>query len=146
MLAGMRWQTPVPVVRLWPPLAFGLQPRWMKAVNLLLLPAGWGLLCGLALQASGALYLLGCGVSAIGGIAGGMEHGDRRPAAARGFFTGSLFGGSILLGFHLGGHPRTTLIPSPEGLQLILTALPGALLAATGSAIRARVHKAHARP
>src|SRR5262245_66126469 len=110
-----------------------------RVFDAILLPAGFGLLCGLALGASAPLYLVGVLLALLGGIAGGAQYANRRHALIRGVVGGTLFGVFILLGFDLGGGEEAKVdLPDPHILLLVLTIVPSILLRWLGWRLRSR--------
>jgi hypothetical protein len=121
-------------------------PQWAemstgrRLFEALILPSAFGLLCGLALGASSALYLVGVVLALLGGIGGGAQYERRGDALIRGLVAGTLFGAFILLGFELGGadEPKVKL-PDPHVLLLILTVVPSLPLHWLGWRLRPRL-------
>jgi hypothetical protein len=110
-----------------------------KAWEVLIAPAGWGILCGLALGVSEPLYLVGVVIGILGGIGGGMQHSTPSQALLRGLWAGLLFGVAILLGFEIGGEAEPEAdIPDPRILLLLLTTVPALPLHWLGWKLRAR--------
>jgi hypothetical protein len=103
-----------------------------------------GLICGLALGASGALYAALTVVAVLGAIVGGSQHEGLGDALLRGLTGGTTFGLAVLLGFELGGGTDAVVeLPEPAILLLLFTALPALPLNALGfrsrSALRAKL-------
>jgi hypothetical protein len=121
-------------------------PQWeemstlRRVFEVAVLPSAFGLLCGLALGASLALYLVGVVLSLFGGVGGGAQYASRRDALLRGLVAGALFGGFILLGFELGGadEPKVKL-PDPHAGLLVLTIVPSLFLHWLGWRLRPRL-------
>ncbi|HSD22820.1 MAG TPA: hypothetical protein VLB79_00685 [Solirubrobacterales bacterium] len=100
-----------------------------RVFDAIVLPAGFGLLCGLALGVSAPLYLVGVVLALLGGIGGGAQYASRRDALIRGLVGGTLFGVFILLGFDLGGEEEAKVdLPDPHILLLVVTVLPSLFL------------------
>jgi hypothetical protein len=111
-----------------------------KFFDAILLPAGFGLLCGLALGVSGPLYLIGAVLALLGGIGGGAQYASRRDAFIRSLVGGTLFGLFILLGFELGGEDKAKVdLPDPHILLLVLTVVPSIFLHWLGWRLRPRL-------
>src|SRR3954452_23453209 len=111
--------------------------RFFEAI---VLPSGFGLLCGLALGVSTALYLVGVVLALLGGIGGGAQYERRGDAILRGLVGGTLFGVFILLGFELGGEDEAKVdLPDPHVLLLVLTVLPSFFLHWLGWRLRPRL-------
>ena len=121
-------------------------PQWeemspaRRFFDAILLPAAFGLLCGLALGASAALYLIGVVLALLGGIGGGAQYSSRRDALIRSLVGGTLFGIFILLGFELGGEDEAKVdLPDPHILLLVLTIVPSIFLHWLGWRLRPRL-------
>lgn len=123
-----------------------LLPQWeemsapRRFFDAILLPAGFGLLCGLALGVSAPLYLVGVILALLGGVAGGAQYASRRDALIRSLVGGTLFGLFILLGFELGGEDESTVaLPDPHLLLLVFTVVPSIPLHWLGWRLRPRL-------
>src|SRR5262245_47782432 len=91
----------------------------------IVLPSGFGLLCGLALGVSALLYLIGVVLSLFGGIGGGAQYARRGDALVRGLVAGALFGAFILIGFELGGEDDVKVdLPDPHAVLLVFIVVP----------------------
>jgi hypothetical protein len=124
-----------------------LLPQWeemspaRRFFDAVVLPALFGLLCGLALGVSAPLYLVGVVIALLGGIGGGAQYASRRDALIRGLVAGTLFGIFILLGFELGGEDEAKVdLPDPHILLLLLTIIPSLPLHWLGWKLRPRLH------
>jgi hypothetical protein len=121
-------------------------PQWeemsapRRLFEVAVLPSAFGLLCGLALGVSTALYLVGVALSLFGGVGGGAQYAGRREALLRALGAGALFGAFILLGFELGGadDPKVKL-PDPHAALLALTIVPSLFLHWLGWRLRPRL-------
>ena len=109
----------------------GLIPNWgelstsRRAWEAVVLPIGWGVVCGLLLGVSAVLYLLGTLLGILGGVGAGAQHATRRDALLRALVGGTLFGLAILAGFELGGSDDAKVeLPDPEIGLLAFTVLP----------------------
>jgi hypothetical protein len=112
-----------------------------RVFDALLLPAAFGLLCGLALGVSEPLYLVGVIIALLGGIAGGAQYATRRDALIRGLVAGTIFGLFILLGFELGGEDEAKVdLPDPHIVLLVFTIVPSLFLHWLGWRMRGRLH------
>jgi hypothetical protein len=108
--------------------------------EVLILPSAFGLLCGLALGVSAALYLIGVILALLGGIGGGAQYASRRDALLRGLVAGTLFGVFILLGFELGGEDEAKVdLPDPHVVLLVFTIVPSLFLHWLGWRLRPRL-------
>jgi hypothetical protein len=106
----------------------------------LILPSAFGLLCGLALGVSGALYLIGVLLALLGGIGGGAQYARRNDALLRGLVAGALFGAFILIGFELGGEDEAKVnLPDPHIVLLVFTIIPSLFLHWLGWRLRPRL-------
>jgi hypothetical protein len=118
-----------------PPLLLN-RPALTRVTLALVVPAGYGLLTGVALDKSKGLYLVLILLAAIGGVLGGFEMYGPRQGAIRGLVGGTLFGVFILIGHELVSGPATVKLPDPAILYLVFTIVPGILLGAWGGQIR----------
>jgi hypothetical protein len=121
-------------------------PQWAEMsptrrfFEALILPLAFGVLCGLALGVSAALYLVGVALSLLGGIGGGAQYASRRDALLRGLVAGTLFGLGILLGFELGGEDEAKVeLPHPHLVLLVFTVVPSLFLHWLGWRLRPRL-------
>jgi hypothetical protein len=121
-------------------------PQWAemsparRIFEALVLPTAFGVLCGLALGVSAALYLVGVALSLLGGIGGGAQYASRRDALLRGLVAGTLFGTGILLGFELGGEDEAKVeLPHPHIVLLVFTVVPSLFLHWLGWRLRPRL-------
>ena len=124
-----------------------LLPQWeemspaRRFFDALVLPAVFGLLCGLALGISAPLYLVGVVIALLGGISGGAQYASRRDALIRGLVAGTIFGLFILLGFDLGGEDEAKVdLPDPHIVLLVFTIVPSLFLHWLGWRLRPRLH------
>jgi hypothetical protein len=121
-------------------------PQWeemspaRRFFEALVLPSGFGLLCGLALGVSGPIYLVGVILALLGGIGGGAQYARRSDALLRGLVAGTLFGTFILLGFELGGEDEAKVdLPDPHVVLLVFTVVPSLFLHWLGWRLRPRL-------
>jgi hypothetical protein len=126
-------------------------PQWdemspgRRFFEALILPSAFGLLCGLALGVSGALYLIGVVLALLGGVGGGAQYARRGDALLRGLVAGTLFGAFILLGFELGGESESKVdLPDPHVVLLVFTVVPSLFLHWLGWRLRPRLLGAEA--
>ena len=88
-------------------------------------PIVWGIVCGLLLPVSAALYLIGSAVGILGGIGAGAQHDTLRDALRRAAVGGTLFGLAILLGYAIsGGEGAEVHLPEPAILLVPVTLIP----------------------
>ena len=109
-----------------------------RILLVLVVPAVFGVICGLALGASAALYLVLQAIAAVGGLVAGLEHRKTGQALIRGLFAGLFFGAAIAITHELVGGTDHGLLPQPALLPVI-TAVAGGILASLGALIRRRV-------
>jgi hypothetical protein len=121
-------------------------PQWAEMSSArrffeaLILPLAFGVLCGLALGVSAALYLVGVALSLLGGTGGGAQYERRGDALLRGLVAGTLFGLGILLGFELGGEDEAKVeLPHPHIVLLVFTVVPSLFLHWLGWRLRPRL-------
>jgi hypothetical protein len=101
-------------------------------------PAIYGLVCGVLLGVSAALYTLLTLLALLGGVGAGYEHADALEGAGRGVAGGMLFGTFILLGHALAGTKAKTALPEPHVVLPIVTTILAAGGGALGGALRGR--------
>jgi hypothetical protein len=101
-------------------------------------PLLFGAVVGFMLGESEAGYWVLTGLSAVGGVVGGLDHPGLRAAAVRGLVAGGLFGGGIVAAHELSGDAALATAPSPLGLLVAIAAAAGAGLATVGSLLRGR--------
>ena len=105
-------------------------------------PALFGALCGWVLGVNETAYLiLTIPVAILGGFVAGMEHNDGKAGALRGFISGAIFGGSILLVNELIGEEPKAHLPEPPIILAAVTAVVGAVLGAVGAGVRSDAEK-----
>jgi hypothetical protein len=109
-----------------------------QIVVAIVVPALFGLICGIVLGVSGALYGVLAVLATFGGIGAGFEHDDVGEGAARGFAGGMLFGTFILFGHVASGLHAKTSLPSPHVVLVIITMLAGTGLGGLGARLRVR--------
>lgn len=103
---------------------------------LLVAPAVFGAVTGVALSLSAIAYLILNVLAALGGVAGGLEHEGPGQGAIRGLLGGLLFGAFILLLHLLVGGPPQAALPEPPIVLVGITTAAGGLLGALGGLIR----------
>lgn len=119
-----------PLLSSWPP--------WVRVVLVVVLPCGFGALCGVLLGVSEAAYLIVSILAVAGGYNAGLEHSDGRSGALRGVVGGTQFGAFILIAHEIEGSSAKADLPHPAILLVIVTAGLGALLGYLGGRTRAR--------
>lgn len=126
-----------------------LLDEWPWPVRIVLagiVPMAFGFLCGAILDSSSTVYIVLQVVAALGGFFAGFEHDLPHHARLRGLLGGLLFGGFVLIGHHVAGGTDHGLIPDPEPVMLVLTALLGAVLGMLGAHVRMRIELADYDP
>lgn len=119
-----------------------LLDEWPWPVRVVLagiVPMAFGFLCGAILDSSSTAYIVLQVLAALGGYWAGFEHDLPHHARIRGVIGGLLFGGFILIGHHVAGGTDHDLIPDPEPVLLVLTALLGSVLGMLGAHTRMRI-------
>jgi hypothetical protein len=97
-----------------------------------------GVVVGVVLDLSSAIYLLLALLSGLGAILAGREHRSVVEGAQRGLVGGLMWGAGVVLGHHLLSRRATVALPHPEALELIITSLVSIPLGAIGGALRSR--------
>jgi hypothetical protein len=128
-----------------PPLLAARSPV-IQVVFAVVVPAAFGLLCGVILGVSSAAYAALAVLATLGGVAAGYDHADALEGAGRGLAGGMLFGTFILFGHAVAGtHPKASL-PHPHVLLPVLTTVGGVVLGVLGALIRGRRERRLAAP
>lgn len=123
---------------MWPPPLFRDLEPGHRALNAVVMPILFGVLCGWILGVSEGAYLVLTTLGIAGGVAGGFEHLGAREGALRGVVGGVLFASSILLtNAAIGADPEAKL-PDPEILLVVVFGAIGCGLGAFGGFRRAR--------
>jgi hypothetical protein len=121
------------------PPAFEERPFVVQLVGMVVIPAIFGLLSGLALGWSEIVYLIMVGpIGIIGGFLGGIEHRGAEEGVVRGLLGGLVFGSFILLGHKLAGTDPKADLPDPQVGLVIVTTVAGGILGGLGGRYRAR--------
>jgi hypothetical protein len=118
-----------PLLSSWPPA--------VRFVLVVVLPCGFGALCGVLLGHSEAAYLIVSILAIAGGFNAGLEHPDGRAGALRGVAGGTQFGAFILIAHEIEGSSAKADLPHPAILLVVVTAGLGALLGYFGGRTRA---------
>ncbi len=122
----------------WPPPLLSERPPELQIVLAVVVPALYGLICGILLSVSGGAYLILSLLGIAGGIAAGFDHATPGEGALRGIAGGSLFGTLILLGHALVGGKAKVDLPNPHVVLPIATTILAIAFGAIGGALRAR--------
>ena len=120
-----------------PPL-FSSQPPGVQILLGIVVPAVFGIITGLMLGVSEAVYLVLNVLGIGGGYFAGLEHRTPGEGFLRGVNGGLLFGVFILFGHEFGGMEPKAHLPEPHILLVVITTGLGALLGALGGRSRAR--------
>ena len=103
------------------------------------LPVVFGVIAGLALDRSAAVYFVLLALAAIGGIGAGFDHDGAGEGARRGLLGGVLFTAGILgTNEVIGGAAHADELPHPNVLLFVLNGAFGVLFGALGGRLRAR--------
>ncbi len=119
-----------------PPAPFETRPRRQQVLGVALPAFGLGFVVGIALDLSAIAYIVLLVVAGLGGVAAGMEHSRPGIAALRGLIGGGIFGVGLLAGHWVLGRNATIALPSPEALEVLITAVASVPLALLGVALR----------
>ena len=117
----------------------------MQVIVAVVLPIGFGALCGAMLGASKLWFNLLMLVATLGGVGGGFEHASARSGLLRGLASGVLFAGSLLVTFELRGVPALTPLPAALPAVAVVYAVMGMPLGALGGWLRRRSEDRRAR-
>ena len=107
-------------------------------VAAVVVPLVFGVVTGLTLGWSEAVYLVLSILGILGGFGAGMEHDVPLEGLYRGLLGGLLFGMGILVAHGLADVEPKAELPDPEALLLVITATFGAGLGFLGARRRAR--------
>jgi hypothetical protein len=119
-------------------VSFAQLPRPIQVQLAAIGPLLFGLVCGFLLEINAVAYWGASALSVVGGLVGGAEHAAVRPAALRGAAAGTCFGlGVVIANAASKGQPLAPL-PSPTALLILITAIAGTGLAATGAWLTGR--------
>lgn len=128
-------------------VTFAQLPRTIQVQLAAIGPLLLGLVCGFLLEINAVAYWAASGLSVVGGLVGGAEHGAVRPATLRGLAAGACFGiGVVAANAAAKGRPLAPL-PSPAALLILITAIAGMCLTAAGAWLNSRrEHRQQLRP
>jgi hypothetical protein len=117
------------------------RPPALQLVIAVVVPAIFGIFCGVMLQTSETIYLVASVLAILGGIGAGFDHNGAGEGAVRGIVGGAIFGTMILVVHAIdGGEPKADL-PDPPIVLAVVTTLLGALFGAIGGALRGRIER-----
>jgi hypothetical protein len=109
-------------------------------------PAAFGLLCGVILGVSSGAYTALLVLATVGGLAAGYDHADVLEGAGRGIAGGLLFGTFILFGHAVAGTHAKASLPHPHVVLPLGTTIIGMLLGAIGGLVRNRRERGTTAP
>jgi hypothetical protein len=114
------------------------RPPALQLVIAVVVPAIFGIFCGVMLHTSEPVYVVASLLAILGGIGAGFDHQGAGEGAVRGVVGGAIFGTMILVVHAIaGGEPKADL-PDPPIILAIVTTVLGAAFGAIGGALRAR--------
>ena len=114
------------------------RPPGLQLVIAVVVPALFGVVCGVMLGISEGVYLVLSLLAILGGIGAGFDHLGAGEGAVRGVVGGVLFGVMILAAHEVSGTDPKADLPEPPILLAIVTGVLGAAFGAIGGALRAR--------
>jgi hypothetical protein len=120
-----------------PPLILE-QPRSIRVLLAVVLPALYGALTGYFLGVSEVTYLVLSLLGVLGGIGAGFDHLGAAAGAKRGLIAGSIFGGSILVAHEIHGAEAKANLPDPAILLILITTILAVGFGALGGWLRER--------
>ena len=101
-------------------------------------PALYGVVCGVFLGISEPVYLVLSLIGILGGVGAGFDHVGARAGALRGIVAGSVFGAFILIAHEIHGEEAKADLPDPKILLVVVTTVLAVPLAALGGWLRQR--------
>jgi hypothetical protein len=120
-----------------PPLLLE-QPRSIRVLLAVVLPALYGALTGYFLGVSEVTYLVLSALGVLGGVGAGFDHLGAAAGAKRGLIAGSIFGGSILIAHEIHGAEAKADLPKPAILLMVITTILAVGFGALGGWLRER--------
>jgi hypothetical protein len=105
-------------------------------------PAVFGAAAGILIGVSTGAYWALSAIAAIGSIIAGFEHRDGWGGADRGLTAGAIYGAALLVAHTIAGTQAKVSLGKLPPLLVVITALAGMLLCATGGRI-ARLRREH---
>lgn len=117
------------------------RPPAVRFVLVVVVPAVYGAITGLALGWSEGVYLVLSLLAILGGIGAGFDHLGAGAGARRGLIGGALFGGFILIAHELSGQDAEADLPDPAIVLVVVITLLGIAFGALGGWLRARVER-----
>ena len=117
------------------------RPPALQLVIAVIVPAVFGLICGIVLGVSEGVYLVLSVLAILGGIGAGFDHSSPGEGAVRGVVGGLLFGVLILVTHELSGAEAKADLPDPPIILAVATTVLGAAFGAFGGLLRARYER-----
>jgi hypothetical protein len=127
--------TTAPERRIYAPVQFDNRSRPVQVVIGGLIPIAVGALAGILIGSSATAYWVLGLLAGVGAFLSGFEHRGGWEAADRGFFGGVFYGVALLVVHALVGTEAKVSLGSFPPLLVVITAIAGMLLAATGGRI-----------
>ena len=120
-----------------PPL---LRDRQTAVIVILagVVPFTFGVVAGVALDRSGAVYFVLLALAALGGIGAGLEHDTVARGVRRGLVGGALFTAGILVTNEAIDAAHADLLPHPHALLFVINCFFGVVFGAVGARLRMR--------
>lgn len=130
---------------MWPPPLFRRRPRAAQIVGAVVLPIGFGALCGYLLGASQPGFNIAMLLAGVGGVLAGFEHASPREGVLRGLCGGALFATALAAVFEARGVAALTPLPAGLPVMAVFYAATGLPLGAFGGWLRRRSDDRRAR-
>lgn len=127
-----------------PPL-FLTRPPGLQLFSVVVVPALFGVLCGVMLGVSGPIYTALTILLFPLTILAGLEHEEGGEGFTRGFMGGLVFGTFILLTHAVLDNAEKAALPAQHVSLPIATAIFGGIAAAIGAVLRRRLARREAR-
>ena len=113
-------------------------PPGTQLVLAIVVPAVFGVICGILVGVNETAYLVLSLLAIGGGYFAGLEHRGAAEGAIRGLNGGLLFGVFILFAHEFANTEPKAELPDPKILLVVITTVLGAGLGALGGRSRAR--------
>ena len=124
-------------------IPFSERGRQAQIILAIVVPFVFGVIVGIVLGASAAVYWILSALAAIGAVLAGLEHPDPRSAAIRGLLMGAVYGIGVLLAHAVAGTDAKVSLGSFPPFLIVIDAVAGSVLGAIGGAVtRARQKRA----
>jgi len=121
------------------------RPEALQLVLAVVIPALFGVVCGVLLGVSAGAYTALSLLALLGGLAAGFEHADALEGAGRGLAGGLLFGSFILFAHSISKLNAKTSLPTPHIVLPVATTIIAILLGALGGGLRGRRERRRSR-